>query len=252
MLLSNSIISRQTLSKGVNPIKTYSDRLLMHLYVLALSFSLALLICGCASQSSSVRGPDKRTDVTFKKIAVVPFQLVTASDPSSNTVRCPICGTMARSCASPNDAAKTVEDLFLERLKTHKELTTIPQDDTSGIFRMLQSESFKEKPTDILLKVGTALNADAVVAGYVYCYREREGTAFSVRKPASVSFELSVVRSSDGSVVWSSFFDKTQASLMENVLQISSFIKGGWKWNTARELTEQGIDKAMETFPISR
>ncbi|MGB5219293.1 MAG: hypothetical protein WBN66_13470, partial [Smithella sp.] len=57
------------------------------------------------------------------------------------------------------------------------------------------------------------------------------------------------VKAADGDIIWQGYFDKTQKSLMENILDISSFFKGGAKWVTARQLTEQGMDKIFKTFP---
>jgi glycerol-3-phosphate dehydrogenase len=36
---------------------------------------------------------------------------------------------------------------------------------------------------------------------------------------------------------------------MEDVFQAPSFFKGGGKWLTARQLTEQGMNKIFEKFP---
>jgi len=212
---------------------------------------IVLFFCGCSSKGN-VRTTAKKTDIVFQKIAVVPFQIITSEDPASHTVRCPICGTMTRSCPSINNAADIVEELFLERLKAYKRLTVIPTDKTEGIYRRSMAESFKARPIDVLRKAGKELEVETVAVGYVYCYRERVGYAYSAEKPASVSFEVSLVRVSDGAVVWNSYFDKTQTSLMENIFQISSFIKERGRWVTARELSDEGLDKMMETFPISR
>jgi hypothetical protein len=64
-----------------------------------------------------------------------------------------------------------------------------------------------------------------------------------------VVFEIHLIKTADGSIIWRGFFDKTQKSLMEDVFQVSSFFKGGGKWLTARQLTEQGMNKVFETFP---
>ena len=67
--------------------------------------------------------------------------------------------------------------------------------------------------------------------------------------PASVAFEIHLIKTIDGSTIWRGVFDKTQKSLMEDVFQISSFFKGGGKWLTARQLSKQGMDEIFETFP---
>jgi hypothetical protein len=100
-----------------------------------------------------------------------------------------------------------------------------------------------------LRKVGKELEADGVIMGYVYRYRERKGYPYSVEKPASVAFGIYLIRVSDGALVWKGIFDRTQGSLMENILQVSSFLKHGGKWLTAEELSEVGVDKILKTFP---
>jgi glycerol-3-phosphate dehydrogenase len=64
-----------------------------------------------------------------------------------------------------------------------------------------------------------------------------------------VVFEIHLIKTTDGSIIWRGFFDKTQKSLMEDVFQAPSFFKGGGKWLTARQLTEQGMNKIFEKFP---
>jgi len=53
----------------------------------------------------------------------------------------------------------------------------------------------------------------------------------------------------DGAFVWKGIFDKTQRTLMENVFDVSTFIRGRGKWVTAEQLSEEGVDKILETFP---
>ncbi len=98
-------------------------------------------------------------------------------------------------------------------------------------------------------KVGDELEADGIMLGYVYRYRERKGYAYSAEKPASVAFEIHLIRVSDGAVVWKGIFDKTQTSLMEDMLQISSFLKERGRWVTAKELTAEGMDEVLREIP---
>jgi hypothetical protein len=221
-----------------------------YITLILLSFWI-LFFFGCSSKGSG-RTASPKGDVTFQKIAVVPFQIIVPEDQTMNTVRSPIHGTMARSCVSPANAPDVLEELFLDRLKVFSKLMIIPTDKTEGIYRRVQAESFKTRPVEVLRRVGKELEVEAVAVGYVYCYRERKGYAYGADKPASVSFEVDLVRVSDGVVFWNAFFDKTQTSLMENILEISSFIQEGGKWVTARELVAEGIHKTMATFPAAR
>jgi lysozyme family protein len=125
----------------------------------------------------------------------------------------------------------------------------IPEERTHAIYKRVSSESFNDSPVAILKKVGMELDADWVVAGYVYCYKERKGFTYAVKQPASVSFCAHLLRVEDGRLIWKHIFNKTQASLMENLLDVSSFVQGRGGWLTAEELTRQGVGSMLQTFP---
>ena len=91
--------------------------------------------------------------------------------------------------------------------------------------------------------------ADGIVVGYVYRFRERKGYPYSVKRPASVAFEIHLVRVKDGAIVWRGNFDKTQTSLMENLLQMSWFFREGGQWVTAEELAREGVERLLDTYP---
>jgi hypothetical protein len=142
-----------------------------------------------------------------------------------------------------------VEGIFLDRLKDEKAFALIPPDRVGGIYEGVTGQLFKADLLDVLKKVGAELEADGIILGYVYRFRERKGFSLSVEKPASVAFEIHLIRVSDGAIVWRGIFDKTQTSLMENLLQIGSFLKEGGKWVTAKELAAEGMDEVLKDFP---
>ena len=236
--------------KGVKSIFNRS-RNVAGLIFFIIAYNLLFFLSGCAS-GGDVITTTRKVDITSQKIAIVPFQLVNPEDPTSHTVRRPLAGTLTRSCPSTAEATAVVEELFLEKLNSYKNITVIPVDKVKGIYQRIAAESFKAKPLDVLIKVGKELGADVVAAGYVYCYRERKGYAYGADITASVTFDISLVRTSDGAVIWSSYFDKTQAPLSDNLLEIGNFARGGWKWLSARELSAEGIEKMVSTFPVSR
>jgi hypothetical protein len=98
-------------------------------------------------------------------------------------------------------------------------------------------------------KIGRYLSADAVMAGYIYRWRERKGAEYGVDVPASVAFDLYLLRVADKAVLWRGVFDKTQQSLAENVLDYQTFLKARGRWMSALELAELGLDSLIEQFP---
>ncbi len=211
---------------------------------------VAFLLSGCAQD----KGTRAKTfqwagEGGANKIAIVPFQKMVSLDPSVTHLRCPLSGAVLETCESEINSEKIVEKIFAKKLKAYRRYVIIPQERVRGIYKRISAESFKVSPVDLFKKVGDELEADWVATGYVFCYKDRKGFSYSVKRPASVTFCVHLFRVDDGELVWRKIFDKTQTSLMENLLDVSSFVKGGGGWLTAEELAELGVDKILKTFP---
>ena len=183
------------------------------------------------------------------RIAVISFQPLIPDEKQGSTVICPICGIGYSSGKILKGSEKVVEEVFVDKLHELKEVELIPLDKVQGVYKRIASESLTEPLLNIFKKVGNELGADVLAVGYVYRYTERVGYSISAKQPASVFFEIHLIKTIDGSIIWRGFLDKTQKSLMEDVFQMSSFFKGGGKWMTARQLTEQGMNEIFKTFP---
>jgi len=230
-------------------IKKSSLKVIVWVSCFFISVFLPFFISGCTSKAGIDTSFSRRGTVVLSRIAVVPFQIVIPEEASVKTVRCPLSGTIFRTCKSSEGAEKIVEETFFRKLKDSKQFILIPTDRVGGVYRRISIDSLKVNPLEILRKVGTELGADGVVAGYVYRYREREGYPYSAEKPASVAFGIYLIRVNDGTLVWRGVFDRTQRSLLENILQVSSFFKSKGRWITAAELSEIGIDEVLKNFP---
>jgi hypothetical protein len=212
----------------------------------ALCILMPVLI-GCAS-STSVRQETGKEHFVPKKIAVVPFEKLT-SDDGSRVARCPVGGAFYTTCPLPQNAESIVQDYFIQRLEKSGKYAVIPPYQSDTVFRKVGIDSEKASLTEQLQRTGRALDVDATVIGYVSCFRERVGYAYSAERPASVTFGIYMIRTSDGDLVWGRIFDKTQQSFSENILQASTFFSRGLKWVTAAELAEDGVDELLKTFP---
>ena len=102
----------------------------------------------------------------------------------------------------------------------------------------------------IIQAIGKAVSADVAITGYIYRMHKREGTDYSVVSPASVSFDVCIVRVNDGSFLWKGSFDQTQKSLSENLLEIKSFLKFKGKWVDVDKLAEIGMEKLVAEMPL--
>lgn len=217
-------------------------------------FSLAVLsfflpvVFGCQATQGIYTSGLPGGQITLSRLAVLPFQDLAPEDRAVRMVSCPLCGLIFQTEKLAPAAEKVVFDMVLTSLREYKQITVIEPDKTAEVYARTAA-SGPAALAEILQKTGKELNVDAILVGYVFRYRERKGYTYSVEKPASAAFDLHLVRVQDGVIVWRGAFDKTQRSLMEDVLQASSFFSRGGKWVTAKELAEDGLAEILKTFP---
>lgn len=222
-------------------------------YLIRLLFCGAIsvaLLAGCVSKNAGGANTLHRKAVSgLKKVAVVPFQAVTSDDPDIMVVQCPVCGTTFRTCDFAGNPEKKIEEIFLKGIESSGQYSLIPSGYVNDVYKRISAALFGKSPPEILIEVGKEIGADGIIAGYLFYYMERKGFYYSVERPASVAFCVHLIRVKDGVSVWKGVFDKTQSSLMENIFDISSFIKSGGKWITAEELSQEGVEEILMDFP---
>jgi hypothetical protein len=125
----------------------------------------------------------------------------------------------------------------------------IPSSAAGGIRSEIIAQDPGMSEPELLVEMGKKLQADAVMSGMIYRFRQRIGTGFSVDTPASVAFGIHFIRVADGRLIWTGIFDETQHSLSENLFQLGNFIRRGGGWLTAEELAAFGLQKTMATLP---
>jgi hypothetical protein len=185
----------------------------------------------------------------FRSLAIAPFQQTTPEQIDINAADCSQCIFFARAEGSPDRPEAMIERIFLERLNAGYTTRIVPPERVAGMYERHIGALDKVTPLAVLKKVGTELEVDGIVFGYVYRFRERQGTPYAVEKPASVAFEIYLFRVSDATLVWKGRFDKTQTALLENIFQASAFLRGGGRWLSAKELSEGGMGNIMTNFP---
>ena len=80
----------------------------------------------------------------------------------------------------------------------------------------------------------------------VFRFDERQGGNFAADKPASVGYHVHLM---DGNVPVRVFvFDQTQEALLDNLFNFFTSIRRGFRWITAAELANEGVNKALDLF----
>ncbi len=210
---------------------------------------LFFLQAGC-SQTGLYTSGDFVIESTSDRIVVAPFRQIFPENVKGGAVESPVTGQFFESVKPLGSPEWILETDFLTRLeKKRPGLRFVAKERVAEVFRRMSSLSLKMSPRQALCETGRELGADLVVAGYVYRFRERIGESFAVEEPASVAFEIVMLRVETEELAWRAVFDYTQKSLLEDLFQLPFFLKGKGRWLKAEELLEDGIGQVIETFP---
>ena len=215
---------------------------------IVIPFVLAFVIAwtaGCSLHRQRQR-PPKPVPQFVKKVAVVGFRSAREQGSSPDVIRSPLSGGAFRAEPVPGSKVDWLTEQLFNRLTRIERFELVSPSQARGVYSALVDSESSPGEVEILKRIGNAFSADGVLAGYLYRWREREGRDYAVRTPASVAYDLYLIRPSDGAVLWKRVFDVTQKSLSENLLEMDTFIEGGGKWMTADRLAEVGLDRLFE------
>jgi len=202
--------------------------------ILLLLFS-SVIYTGCGSKYVVSTISPKWDPVKIEKIAAVPFAFA------------PMGGEYGlRSAKVDPHGAALVTGMFL-RGTEGLGYTIIPFDDEAKERLSPQGTL----PIDVVKSIGEKTGAGAVLTGVVTRYEEREGGPLGVRRPASIGFEVNLVSTTDGTLLWNGRYAETQKSLVEDLGMFFTFLKRKGRWLTAEELARDGVERVLKTLPKS-
>ncbi|MFH1243410.1 MAG: hypothetical protein V1689_13765 [Pseudomonadota bacterium] len=206
-----------------------------------------LLLGGSCNLKRTPSPEEERTLPIVENVVVVGFRAAISPGGEPEVVRDPLTGAIFSAEAVPNNVTQEMNESLFEMLAKEKRYQLISPNQARGVLAGIAGleSDMGAGPLEILRKVGKRFGADAVAAGYIYRWREREGGDYAVNRPASVAFDLHLVRPADGAILWKGRFDKTQRSLSENIFDLGTFIQGGGVWMTAQKLAMLGLGKLV-------
>jgi len=214
-------------------------------YLILLSFFIFLFACSFQKHEFSWR---KKSVPCLKKIVIVGFRPIIPEFKESEYVRCPISGNSFRGTKVSDDVIDYMTELLTKHIMEKGRFSVVLPEQVKKEFLGLEEAidgASGALLVEYLKQIGMAFKADAVILGHVFRWEERQGTDFAASKPASIAFDLHLVGTEKGTVLWEGEFDKTQKSLTENILDIKTFFKGKGKWMTAAKLADVGLSKMV-------
>jgi hypothetical protein len=193
--------------------------------------------------------PDKTLE-GVETILIMPFENLYAAYGDRIHIDCSFCNQRHVVEDIPEGTVEFMTETLKSLLMNDKTYRFIFADQTDEMHPSLPDDQHGVvRMTDLIATSGDMHGVDAILFGYLFHFKERVGTSYSVESPASVSFSLFLVRVADGRIVWRGIFEETQQSLSENILKLGVFIKRKARWITAREMAAEGLENLISTIP---
>lgn len=212
--------------------------------ILGLIVAFTAIVAGCGGQESY---PPLQLPEGTRNVLVVDFRNMAENQSDQGTVRCPLSGQMFEAGPVAEEAEAILSGELRRLVKDRQYIKFISAQKLWEIqAQMLGEEGQPVSELLLLRETGRKLGADVVMAGHIYRFKERVGKKYAAESPASVAFDLHLVRVADGRVLWSKDFDETQKPLTENLFQLPTFLKRDGQWITARQMAAAAMERMIE------
>jgi TolB-like protein len=207
-----------------------------HVFSILLVLGIALIVIseGRAEQKPS--------------LAILPFFVEKKEDPGRGAI-CPICKGVYRKGEILPSAPVVLKRLLYPKMEALNIFDILPPEKVEEVLSQRRSVEMEENLLSSSIQLGRDLAVDFLLAGVLFRFEERMGSSLGVEKPASISFDLHLIRMRDGKMVWKSKIDETQQPLSENLFKIGGFLRRRASWLKAEELASVGMDEMLKGFP---
>ena len=185
---------------------------------------------------------------TKPTLAILPFLIERVEDPSRGAV-CRICQGVYKRGDILYGSQRILTQLLQQKMETLETFKILPLEKVEDVFSKADKGQFELRPLRSAIQLGKELNVDFISVGYLFRFEERIGSRIGADRPASVGFDVHLLRVKDGKRVWEGKFDETQQALSENLLKMGSFVRRKASWLTAEELSSVGMDEMLKRFP---
>ena len=185
---------------------------------------------------------------TKPSLAVMPFFIERVEDRARGAV-CPICKGVIQRGEIAYGSQNILTRLLFQKMEDMGTFKVLPLEKVEEAFSQIDRSQFQLTPLRSFNRVGKTLNVDFIFVGALFRFEERIGSSIGSEKPASVGFDVHLIRMKDEKMVWMGKFDETQQPLSENLLKMGSFVRRKGSWLTAEELSSVGMNEMLKRFP---
>ena len=218
-------------------------------YTVTAAAARRLFILGLVAVTAACAGvPAAGTAPNLSEIhtvAMMPVQNMAAIYGIGRNVRNPLSGSVYITGTVTPDAAQFFETAVFSKFSALERFRLLAPERSLGILSTLTSRDASPIVDRTLwIESARALKADGVLVCFLYRFIERIGSRYAAERPASVAFDIYLLRVPDGRILWAGRFDETQRALSENLLEINKFVKRKG-WISAADMTAAGLDDLL-------
>lgn len=203
--------------------------------------ALALAVLGLAlgsgctpTISGQARPALAELSAPLRRIAVLPMRVS------------PLLATSPETGATPPSAAARLVSRYLAEALAARGLEVVAPEDVAATLAELD-------PSQHVAQLLAAKHGvDAVLAGDLTRWEEREGEALGTLHSAAVGFRVTLMSAPAGERLWDADFDERQQPLGDNVLRAGRYPGGGTRWLSAEELARWGAQEIVRALPLER
>lgn len=222
-----------------------------YLQSLVAFFALGIYV-GCIVYGVAAFADDNSDKARGNQIALMPIQIGKLESPDSpvdEPLSKPVSITQLdrQNIRDGADLAmnRIVHDLLLKR--TDDRMTSLEV--SSTIYQSIRDDPSLDTLRKLAMKLGQETEADRVVVGTLWRFRDKQSEITGEIIPASVAFALYLIDVPTGKRLWRGYFEGTQKALSDDLLGGVKQIKMGLKWLSVEELARYGVKQVLRKFP---
>jgi hypothetical protein len=189
----------------------------------------------------------------FKRIAVMPFivgKLESPEKPVEKPLSQPLGQLNMNTVNLAEGADRIMTRLVNDVLQIRFEDQMVTMEESAAVYTDVIRDQTLDTPRKLAKNFGENLQADLVVVGTIWRFREKGTIKELPDSPASVAFSVYLIEVAGGKKLWRNSFDGTQKTLSEDVLGGLKQIKMGLRWLSVNELARYGVKSVFRTFPL--
>ena len=201
---------------------------------------------------TSIENPDL-SSLQFKRIAVMPFLLGKLESPEK-PIEKPLSQSLPQlyvdSANLEEGADRIMTRLVNDLLKNRLPNQMVSMEEAAAVYTDVIRDPTLDTPRKLAKKTGKNLQADLVVVGTLWRFREKGTDKEMPDSSASVAFAVYLIEVASGKRLWRNAFDGTQKALSEDVLGGLKQGKIGLRWVSVNELARYGVKNVFRKFPL--